>query len=218
MRFLRPSLALCATLLLGAQDASPLKLPAVTAEGGTLGAALRSRATVRAFSGPGLTLAEAGQLLWAAQGENRPGKRTVPSAHAKYPLELYLLTAGGTGLGAGMYHYVPGSHTLARVSDGGPEALLGRVKGMQPWIAAAPAVFVMAGDPTRIEASGKGPALSMTYYEAGSAAQGLLLQAAALGLGAGTAAGVDMEAVAAGLKLPKGIQALMLLPAGHPKR
>jgi len=89
---------------------------------------------------------------------------------------------------------------------------------MQPWIKDAPAVFVVAGDPTRIEKSGTGPALAFTYYEAGSAAQGLLLQAAALGLGAGTAAGVDLVAVGAELKLPAGVQTLMLLPVGHPRK
>ncbi|WP_306600085.1 SagB/ThcOx family dehydrogenase [Geothrix sp. 21YS21S-2] len=212
---IRLSLALCAALLAGAQE--PLSLPAVPAEGPSLASALKGRATVRLLVGPAPALAEAGQLLWAAQGENRPGRRTVPSAKAKYPLELYILTADGPGIKAGFYHYLPGGHRLARLGDAAPE-VLGRIKGMQPWIKDAPAVFVVAGDPTRLEKSGTGPALAFTYYEAGSAAQALLLQATALGLGAGTAAGVDLAAVGAELKLPAGIQTLMLLPVGHPKR
>ncbi len=212
---IRLSLALCAALFAGAQE--PLSLPAVPAEGPSLASALKARATVRLLAGPAPTLAQTGQLLWAAQGENRPGKRTVPSARAKYPLELYVLTAGGPGIKAGLYHYLPAGHRLARLGDAVPE-VLGRIKGMQPWIKDAPAVFVVAGDPTRIEKSGTGPALAFTYYEAGSAAQGLLLQAAALGLGAGTAAGVDLVAVGAELKLPAGIQTLMLLPVGHPRK
>jgi len=71
-----------------------LKLPTAPANGASLHAALQGRATARALTGPALTLAEASQLLWAAQGENRPGKRVAPSAHAKYPLELYLITSG----------------------------------------------------------------------------------------------------------------------------
>jgi len=210
----RTSLALCAVLAACAQE--PLSLPPVAAEGPSLASALKARATVRTLAGPAPTLAEAGQLLWAAQGENRPGRRTVPSAHARYPLELYLLTTGGPGLAAGLYHYLPAGHKLARAGDGVP-GTLGQVKNMQPWIKDAPAVFVVAGDPTRIEKSGKGPALSLTYYEAGSAAQALLLQATALGLASGTAAGMDLEAAAAALKLPAGVQALMLLPVGHPR-
>ena len=104
MHRFRSTLALSAALLLGAQAPAPLKLPQATAEGASLQAALKGRATVRTLSGPGISLAEAGQLLWAAQGENRPGKRVVPSAHAKYPLELYLITAGSADLAAGTYH------------------------------------------------------------------------------------------------------------------
>jgi SagB-type dehydrogenase family enzyme len=211
MRLL-PLFAVCA--LLGAQE--PIPLPAPPAGGVTLAAALRGRATLRTLAGPGLTLAEAGQLLWAAQGENRPGKRTVPSAHARYPLEVYLLASEGPGLAPGLYHYLPAGHKLALLAPGTPQSLLGAVKGMQSWIQASPAVFVMAGDPTRIGKSGQGPALYLTFYEAGAAAQDLLLQASALGLGAGTAAGVDMASLAQVLKLPAGVVAMTVLPVGHP--
>jgi SagB-type dehydrogenase family enzyme len=210
----RPALAVCMTLLLGAQETPLLKLPAPAPGGPSLAEALRARATVRTLTGPAPTLAQASQLLWAAQGENRPGHRVAPSAHAKYPLELYLLTSGSAGLAKGLYHYQPAGHALNRVAEGDP-ALLGTVKGMQAWIKDAPAVFVVGGDPTRIGATPL--ALNLTYYEAGAAAQGLLLQASALGLGAGTAAGIDLEAVAQTLHLPKGVQALMLLPVGHAK-
>jgi SagB-type dehydrogenase family enzyme len=211
----RSTLAICSALLLGAQAPAPLKLPMTTAEGVSLQAALKGRATVRTLTGPALSLAEAGQLLWAAQGENRPGKRVVPSAHAKYPLELYLITAGSADLAAGTYHYRVAGHILTRVADGTPGTLLGAIKGMQAWIKEAPTVFVVAGEASRI---GEGAsALNLTYYEGGAAAQGLLLQVAALGLGAGTAAGVDLEAVTRALKLPKGTQTLMLLPVGHAK-
>lgn len=217
MRLTRPALALFATLLLGAQESLPVKLPAPAAGGATLAEALAARRTVRSLGGPAPTLAEASQLLWAAQGENRPGRRTVPSAHARYPLEVYLATAGSETLPAGLYHYQSAGHQLKKVADGGPQDLLGKVKGMQPWISSAPAVFVVAGAPARIDGSGKDQALAFTYYEAGAAAQALLLQAAAQGLGAGTAAGVDLEAVGKALKLPGGTQALALLPVGRMK-
>jgi SagB-type dehydrogenase family enzyme len=215
MHLFRPTLAFCMSLLLGAQEPAPLKLPMPPAGGASLAAALKGRATGRMLVGPAPSLAEASQLLWAAQGENRPGRRVVPSAHAKYPLELYLLTSGAPELPAGLYHYLPSGHTLTRLADGTPTTLLGPIKNMQTWIREAPAVFVLAGDASRI---GEGPvALNLTYYEGGAAAQDLLLQASALGLGAGTAAGVDLEAVARTMKLPKGTQVLVLLPVGHAK-
>jgi SagB-type dehydrogenase family enzyme len=216
MPLTRPALALFATCLLSAQEALPVKLPPPVTGGAPLADALAGRKTVRTLGGPGLTLSEAGQLLWSAQGENRPGMRTVPSAHAKYPLELYLLTSGSATLPGGFYHYLPAGNQLQQVGDGSPNATLGKLKSMQPWIAAAPAVFVVAGVPTRIDPTGKNP--SLTYYEGGAAAQDLLLQAVALGLDAGTAAGLDMVAVAAALKLPAGTQIMTVLPVGREKK
>ena len=215
MKPTRTVLALCATWFLAAQEPLPLKLPAAATSGATLADALAGRKSIRTLGGPGLSLAEAGQLLWAAQGENRPGKRTVPSAHGKYPLELYLLTAGGMSLPAGFYHYESTGHQVKKLADGSPHTLLGKLKSMQPWIASAPAVFVVAGVPTRIDPSVKNATL--TYYEGGAAAQCLLLQAVALGLDAGTASGLDMDAVAQALKLPAGTHILTVLPVGREK-
>ncbi|BDU77281.1 nitroreductase family protein [Mesoterricola sediminis] len=213
---MRPVLALlCGAALLGAQD--PIQLPA-PAPRGTLAEALKARATVRALAGPAPTLAETAQLLWAAQGENRPGKRTVPSAKARYPLDLYLVTAGTPGLPAGVYRYLPAGHALVRVAGGGPAEVLGGLKAMQPWIAAAPAVAVVAATPRRIDGAGQEDAVRLAAYEAGAAAQALLLQAAALELGAGTAVGVDLAAVGQALKLPEGARAVALLPIGHRAR
>jgi len=215
MRLARPALALCATFFLAAQAPLPMKLPQPASGGMALTEALAGRKTIRTLAGPGPSLVEAGQLLWAAQGENRPGRRTVPSASAKYPLELYLLTSGSATLAGGLYHYQSAGHQLVKVGDGSPSATLGPIKGMQPWISAAPAVFVVGGVPARIGPTGRG--VSLTYYEAGAAAQCLLLQAVALGLDAGTAAGIDMEAVAQALKFPAGTQSLMVLPVGREK-
>jgi len=211
-------LALFTTLALGAQEGAPLKLPVPERTGGaTLREALWARHSERLLAGPALSLTEAGQLLWAAQGENRPGKRTAPSSHGKFALDVYLLTAGSDTLAAGLYRYLPAGTQLARIGDGTPLSLLKPIKGMQPWIADAPGVFVIAGDPSRL-GNTREYATNYTFYEGGAAAQNLLLEAAALGLGAGTAAGIDLGAVGQALKLPAGSQALIALPVGHPKK
>lgn len=211
-------LAIFTTLAMGAQEGAPLKLPTPEAKGGaTLLEAFWGRRSERLVTGPALSLTEAGRLLWAAQGENRPGKRIAPSSHAKYALELYLLTAGSDTLPAGVYHYLPTVNQLAQAGMGTPQSLLKPIKGMQPWIANAPCVFVVAGDASRL-GNTREYALSYTFYEGGAAAQNLLLQAAALGLGAGTAAGIDLVAVAQALKLPAGTQALSVLPVGRLKK
>ncbi len=193
----------------------PLALPAPAAGPATLDAALRGRRTTRELAGPALSLTEAAQLLWSAQGENRPGRRTVPSAHASYPLGLYLLTEGSPSLPAGTYRYRPGRHVLEPRSGAGVAALLGPLKGMQDWIVRAPSVFVVTGTPLKIFRRDPEPRMDYTFWEAGAASQALLLQAAALGLGSGVASGVDLEAVGKGLGLPPGEKVLVLLPVGR---
>ncbi len=194
-----------------------LALPAPAAGPATLDGALKARRTLRELTGPALTLGEAAQLLWSAQGENRPGRRTVPSAHARYPLGLYLITEGSPTLAAGTYRYRPEVHALRKAGDKGVAGLLGPVQGMQPWITQAPSVFVVTGRPLKIFRRETAPTMDYTFWECGAASQALLLQAAALGLGAGTASGVDLGAVGAALGLPPEEKALVLLPVGRSK-
>ncbi len=194
-----------------------LALPAPAAGPATLDGALKARRTLRELAGPALSRGEAAQLLWSAQGENRPGRRTVPSAHARYPLRVYLVTEGSPTLAAGTYRYRPAGHTLQATGAGGVTSLLGAIKGMQPWIAKAPSVFVITGRPLPITSRDPATAMDYTFWECGAASQALLLQAAALDLGAGTASGVDLAAVGAALGLPPEEKALVLLPVGRIK-
>ena len=63
---------------------SPKKTGGISVE-----TALSERRSVRAYTKESLTMAELGQLLWAAQGVTGPdGKRTAPSAMHRYPLEI----------------------------------------------------------------------------------------------------------------------------------
>lgn len=216
MRFALSALVL--TALLSAQSPAPLvKLPAFAPGAAPLDAALQARRTTRALSGPGLSLVHASQLLWAAQGENRPGRRTVPSANARYPLEVYLATQGSPTLPAGVYHYLPKEHALRKVDGQGPADLLGALKGMQPWIAASPAVVLVTGVPDRMAGNDPARREAYTFWEGGAATQALILEAAALGLGSGVASGVDFPALHAALALPAAERPLVLIALGQPK-
>ena len=190
-------------------------LPAPVAGTVSLDAALRARRTTRDLAGPALSLPEAAQLLWSAQGENRPGRRTVPSAHARYPLGVYLVTEGSPTLAAGTYRYHPKEHALQSVGAKGVAGLFGTIQGMQPWIAKSPSVFVVTGMPLRLSSRDSAAKMDYTFWEAGAASQALLLQATALGLGSGVASGVDLEAARVGLGLPPEEKVLVLLPVGR---
>ena len=66
---------------------------------------LEARRSVRSFTDEPLSLEQISQLLWAAQGiTEEPDRRTAPSAGAKYPIELYVLTRKR------VLHYLPEGH------------------------------------------------------------------------------------------------------------
>ncbi|NLA31307.1 MAG: SagB/ThcOx family dehydrogenase, partial [Methanomicrobiales archaeon] len=82
-------------------------------------AALRDRRSVRVYAEVPLTLADIGQVLWAAQGvTDERGYRTTPSAGALYPLEVYVVAGDLMDLPAGIYHYQPDGHILVRTTGG----------------------------------------------------------------------------------------------------
>ena len=169
------------------------------------------RRSVREFTRDGVTPADVGQLCWAAQGVTAPsGLRTAPSAGARYPLELYAVTADG------VLHYGPGSHgtTVHRsgdLRDGLRQAALG-----QEAVGDAPVVFVLAAVYQRTAARyGEDRARRYAQLEAGAAAQNLLLQAVALGFGAVPIGAFDDRLVQAVLGLPADQEPLYLIPVGR---
>ena len=204
---------------MGLAAGTPVKLalPAPDPVPVSLTEALKTRRTDRTLTPPAPSLMEASQLFWAAQGENRPGRRTAPSIYAKYSLELYLITSGSQTLPEGIYHYLPAVHQIEKVGEGGPRPVLGKVKGMFSIITGAPAVLVVAGDPGRVESAAFGKGTKYSWYEAGAAAENLLLQAAALRMGAATQTpySVDMEEVARTLFMPRPVQPFSLILLGR---
>jgi SagB-type dehydrogenase family enzyme len=174
--------------------------------------ALAKRRSIRSFSSAKLTWEEIGQLLWAAQGitEKRDGLRTAPSAGALYPLEMYVV------LDSGVYHYQPRHHELKRTFENDVRGALSRAALGQESVREAPAVFAIVGVFERTTWKYGERGQRYVYMEAGHAAQNLLLQAAALGLGTVPIGAFHDEQVEKLLKLPKDQKALYLIPAGRP--
>jgi SagB-type dehydrogenase family enzyme len=175
--------------------------------------ALARRASVRDFSTTPLTEAELGQLLWAAQGISHDGTlRTAPSAGALFPLELYVATAGG------VFHYDPARHALERRGRDDVRAALSRAALEQESVRDAPAVFVITAVSRRTAAKyGAARSPRYVYLEAGHAAQNLLLQATALGLGGVPVGAFHDDASRRALDLAVEEEPLYLLPVGHPR-
>ncbi len=172
--------------------------------------ALRRRASVRSFTATPLTQEQVGQLLWAAQGITRDwGGRTAPSAGALYPLELYVVTA------TGVQHYLPQGHRVDQWADDRARAEVVAAAGQES-AAAAPAVLVVTGVVDRTAAKYGSTAERYVLLEAGHAAQNVLLEAVALGLGGVTLGAFDRGRVADALGLPAGEQLIYLIPLGTP--
>ncbi|MDR3012031.1 MAG: nitroreductase family protein, partial [Chitinispirillales bacterium] len=133
---------LCATLLY-AQDLSPiqLKTPDMT-RSATLMDALLLRASVREYSDRMLTDQDLSDLLWAANGINRPdrGGRTAPSAVNAQDIDIYVLTAQG------IYFYNAHRNLLEPIAAGDFRA---QIYPQQAFVATAPVNLMLVSDLSR---------------------------------------------------------------------
>jgi SagB-type dehydrogenase family enzyme len=202
-----------------AGESGEVALPAPRRDGPVpLERALALRQSVRAFAPGPLTLAAVSQLLWAAQGiTHGDGLRTAPSAGALYPLEVYLLAGAVAGLAPGVHHYDPRGHSLSLRSEGDVRARVGKAALGQDWVAEAPAVVVLAAVYQRTAVRYGRRAERYVHMEAGHAAQNVLLEATALGLGATVVGAFDDGDLAQVLGLPEDTVPLALLPVGAPR-
>ena len=194
-----------------AGPSTPLPPPALAGDT-SLEELLGLRRSVRQYNDQPLTIAELGQLLWAAQGiTSERGLRTAPSAGALYPLEIYLATAQG------VFHYDPQSHQLLVVSQDDARTDLHAAALRQDPVRQAPAVFIVTAVYERTAKKyGDERTPRYVHLEAGHAAQNLLLQAVALELGAVSIGAFHDDEVQQALGLPADHQPLYLIPVGHP--
>ena len=173
--------------------------------------AIAARRSVRTFAKQQLTSEQLSQLLWAAQGiTDTRGYRTAPSAGALYPLEIYVIAADGFS------HYQPVTHELEALAaeDLRPAIWEGGLE--QDALRDAPAVFLIAGVYARTAAKYGERAPQYVHLEAGHAAQNLLLQAVALGLGGVPIGAFYDEELQSALSLPENHVPLYLLAVGYP--
>ncbi len=175
------------TICLGEEmKKSTFKLPAPVTKGEvSLEEALSQRRSVRSYSEEALTLQQFSQLFWAAQGLTKKDfYRIAPSAGALYPLELFAVAEQVEGLAPGLYRYIPKGHKIKLVKEGKLlDDLAGAALG-QSAIHKCAAAFVVTGVVSRTAKKYGERAEQYVLIEVGHAAQNLLLQAAALGLGA----------------------------------
>lgn len=188
-----------------------VELPKPAVQGGmSLNEALAKRKSIRSFTGQPLTREQIGQICWAAQGITHQGNhRTAPSAGATYPLRVYVATPDG------LFVYLPDKNALEQVSANDVRAAIAKTSSQ--WLASAGVIFVLCGDVSITAAKYHERAERYVWQETGHVAQNVLLEATALGLGSTPVGSSNDAAMAELLQLPKGWQAMYVLPVGVPK-
>jgi len=194
-----------------------IKLPRPRTTGKmSLEEAIIDRQSVRNFSGQELSPEEISQLLWAAYGPRdvdsiTGASKTVPSAGALYPMEIYIVSPNG------VFHYFPSSHSLKEISDKDLRSALSGAALWQEAIAQAAVDFVIACVYDKICWKYGERGMRYAHIEAGHIAQNIHLQAVCLGLGSVPIGAFSDTAVQKALYLPKDNIPLYIIPVGHPK-
>ena len=130
-----------------------------------------------------LEIKEVSQILWALQGITHGiNKRTVPSAGATYPLEIYLLHNRTSPLKKGCFNYVPQGHQLIQLSSSYNESqflssFLGEDRDA---VSNVSTVFLIFVDYSRTTFRYGDRGVQYVHLEVGHAIQNFLLQLTSL--------------------------------------
>jgi SagB-type dehydrogenase family enzyme len=172
--------------------------------------ALADRHSDREFSPKEIGLQDLSDLLWAANGVNRPdGKRTAPSAMNKQEIDVYAVCADGA------YLYDAQSHSLKPVAEGDHRAA---VAGRQDFAKTAPVSLVMVVNLEKLGDPASEQTKLMGAVDAGNVSQNINLFCAGAGLSTVPRATMDKAELKKVLKLTDSQLPLMNNPVGYPKQ
>jgi SagB-type dehydrogenase family enzyme len=196
-------LVCCAPVL----AAEPITLPAPDISGGKpLMQALSQRQSSRAFSEKDLPLEVLSNLLWAANGVNRPdGRRTAPSAGNSQEIDIYV------SMKTGLYLYDPTAHLLKPVLEQDVRA----AAGFQDFTQKAPVNLIFVADTKRLARYQE----MRDFYSAtdtGFISQNVYLFCASEGLATVVLGWVDKEALAKTMGLDENQKVILTQPVGFP--
>jgi SagB-type dehydrogenase family enzyme len=198
-----------------------IRLPKPIIAGGLpVNEAIHHRRSIRSFSSEPVQLFQLSQILWAAQGITYPpgNARTVPSAGATYPLEIYAVIGDNAinTVDSGVYHYEVADHTLSLHISGDIRPELASAALGQYFISVAPFSLVICSVDNRILSRYHARAERYVFMEVGHAGQNICLQATALSLGTVTVGAFRDEEVRRILCLDSKTRPLYITPVGRP--
>ncbi len=187
--------------------AEPIVLSSPDISGGKpLMQALSQRRSQRAFRQEALPLDMLSNLLWAANGVNRPdGRRTAPSAGNSQEMDIYV------AMSEGLYLYDPVKHVLNPVLDND----LREASGFQDFTQQAALALIFVADTQRL---GRYEDMKDFYsaVDAGFVSQNVYLFCASEGLATVVLGWVDKEALAKAMGLNEHQKVVLTQPVGFP--
>lgn len=187
---------------------------------------LLKRRSVRSYTDEPVSLRAVRSVLSSGQSVTAAdGKRTIPSAHALHPLELFLIARRVGGLESGVYAYRPEDRSLHKIgAEPARGTLLSASLADDKWLEEAAAVVIVGA---RIEEAirhfveqqpvGK-RGVRYVDFEAGACTQNMYLTVTAEDLGAVVVMGFDDDRMKAALSLLGDIVPVALFCIGQPQR
>ena len=172
--------------------------------------AFANRHSTREYAAKALTLTDLSDLLWAANGINRPeeGKRTAPSAMNKQDVDVYVVLPEGT------YLYDAKAHQLNLVAEGDHR---GAVAGGQAFVKSAPVSLLLVSDLSRLGDAKNTHTQLMGAVDAGIVSQNISIICSAAKLATVPRASMDTAKLKSVLKLTDTQLPLMNHPVGYHK-
>lgn len=162
------------------------ELPAPSLEGSmSVEEAIQARRSIREFKDAPLTAEIVGQMLWASYGITLPARRfrSVPSAGATFPSEIFLLVRDVEDIEKGIYHYKPLNHSIVQIKKGDFSQELQRMCLNQGWVGKAQCNIIISAEFQRTMGHYGQRGEMYVHQESGHIGQNIYLQAEALGLG-----------------------------------
>jgi len=182
--------------------------------------AIARRRSIRHFTSEPISQSQLSQILWAAQGtiDNSGRHRSIPSAGATYPLEIYV--ACGINciqeIGSGIYHYNIDNHSISLYHKGDVRLELARAALGQEFIYEAPADIIICAEYERTTARYGDRGERYIHIEVGHVGQNIYLQATALGLATVAIGAFHDEQAREILQLDEQYKPLYIMPVGRP--
>jgi len=194
-----------------AQEPQVVKLPKPQTDGGRpLMQCLKDRQSSRAFKPDKLSDQVLSNLLWAADGVNRPdsNKRTAPTAMNVHNIDINVSTADG------LYVYDPVQHALKVVLSQDVRASM----GMQDFVKVVPLNLIYVADYAKLQRGSEADKVLYSAAHCGFIGQNVYLFCASEGLSTVVRGSITRVDIAKLMKLRPDQKVILTQSVGYPQK